>query len=372
MNGRPLLLPLAMALLSGCGREPEPVERTASPILDGADDPTDEAVVAIDTMLPTGEELCTGYLIMPDLVLTARHCVAPVVNPAGGCSASDPASGAQGGTPIAASGLLVARDAVLSAATQWLAVAEVTVLPDSEGAQLCGRDLAVLRLVAPIDGVAPIPLAIAAPPTVGEGFTAIGYGVVSPTQGASSDRRRSRGDLSVESVGASARTVDEEWIADTGPCAGDSGSPALDATGAAFGVMSRGPKATCKSMIYERVDPHAAFLVDQAKQSATRLGTPLPGWAGGAGGAGGGGGATASSSTTSGGATSDDGGGCSVGASSDGGGVGLVAACAVVLGAARRRRAQPSSRRDIESSVRGAGSRNASSSVANTRNPSDV
>lgn len=343
MNGRPLLLPLVVALVTGCARDREAVDEASSPVLDGTDDATDAAVVAIDTMLPTGEELCTGYLIMPDLVLTARHCVAPVVNPTGGCSASNPASGAQGGTPIAASKLLVARDAVLSAQTKWLAVAEVTVLPGSEGAQLCGRDLAVLRLVSPITDVAPIPLALSGPPTVGEGFTAIGYGVVSPTQGASSDRRRSRGGLSVETVGASARTVDEEWIADTGPCAGDSGSPALDATGASFGVMSRGPKATCKSMIYERVDPHAAFLVDQATQSATRLGVPLPSWAGGGGGAGGagGGGGSASGSTSTGGATTTDSGGCSVGAPSDvhRGGL-VVAACAVGVALARRRRAQ--------------------------------
>ncbi len=306
-----------VALGAACGRPPEPAGRASTPILDGTEDTTNMSVVAVDTMLPTGEELCSGYLVMPDLVLTARHCVAPVENSAGGCSAQDPASGAKGGTPLAPSKLLVSTDDVLSFSSEWLEVAEVIVLPGSEGAQLCGRDLALLRLSAPLADLPLIPLSIDGPPAVGDGFTAVGYGVVAPSDLASSDRRRSRADLSVESVGETARTVDEEWNADTGPCGGDSGSPALDAAGASFGVMSRGPKSTCKSMIYERLDPHADFLVEQAQLSAGRLGVPLPVWAGGASGGGGAGGAGGAGGTGGAGGANEGAGGDATTATAD-------------------------------------------------------
>ena len=40
------------------------------PILDGSEDSGDPAVVMVDVLLPTGEELCTGYPITADLVLS--------------------------------------------------------------------------------------------------------------------------------------------------------------------------------------------------------------------------------------------------------------------------------------------------------------
>lgn len=278
----------------GCAVESEPTGRASSPVLSGETDATSTAVVAIDTLLPTGEELCTGYLIMPDLVLTARHCVAPVINPGAACTATPMYPAALGGTPIAPSKLGVYMETTLTAASKKIDVAEITVLPGSEGAPLCGSDIALLRLAAPIADVPPLPLKVSTPPAVGDSFTAIGYGIMNPNAAVDdSGTRRSRSGLTVSTVGATTRTLDGEWIADTGPCAGDSGSPAIDADGKAFGVMSRGPKATCVGMIYQRIDVHADFLVAAAQASSMRLGIAAPVWAGGPAGTGGaGGGAT--------------------------------------------------------------------------------
>jgi hypothetical protein len=232
-------------------------------------------------MLPTGEELCTGYLIMPDLVLTARHCAAPVIDATGGCVATEAGPPSTGGTPLAPGQIVVSTDAVLGPASKPIAVAEVTVLPDSAGKPLCGNDVALLRLASPLTAITPIPLRVDAPPVSGETFTGVGYGSSKPAPDDDSGTRRARTDLAVASVGASGdRTLESEWIAAEGPCAGDSGSPALDAEGASFGVMSRGPKSKCQSMIYQRIDVHAAWLKEHALASASRLGTSPPAWVG--------------------------------------------------------------------------------------------
>ncbi len=283
------LMVAACAVLASCAADGEPLGVTAAPVLNGTEDATDTAVIAVDTFLPTGEELCSGYLIMPDLVLTARHCAAPVENPAGPCVTKGTNLMASGGAPLDPTKLGVYGETTLGATSKKHVVAEVTVLPGSTGQSLCGNDLALLRLAAPFEGVTPLALAITSPPNVGDVFTAIGYGVPAPNANTVT-KRLSRGGLLVSSVGAGVRTTDGEWIADTGPCAGDSGSPAVDQNGAAIGVMSRGPKATCVSMIYQRLDVHADFLVEQAKASALRLGVPVPAWAGGPSGAGGAGG----------------------------------------------------------------------------------
>ena len=229
-------------------------------------------------------------------------------------------------------------DAIYTTDSEFLPVAEVTVLPDSVGQTMCGNDIALVRLATPLDGIAPIALQVATAPAVGEGFTAIGYGVSKRSNLDSSGIRRSRAGLAVTDVGETDRTTDGEWIADAGPCGGDSGSPALDANGASFGVMTRGKKSTCTSMVYERIDVHADFLVEQARASADRLGVAPPDWAGGAGGAGSG------ATTGAGGARDADApehgsSGCSVGSGRGSvGGLGVLAMAIAWLGARRRTR----------------------------------
>jgi hypothetical protein len=80
----------------------------------------------------------------------------------------------------------------------------------------------------------------------------IGYAICADTGNADRDGtkddvglRRSRSDVVVESVGAvnedgRVKSTATEWVADIGPCGGDSGSPALDGAGLLIGIMSRG------------------------------------------------------------------------------------------------------------------------------------
>ena len=275
---------LALAL-AGCGTDGE-VRATAAPVLHGVAS-TNAAVVAV--LNP--QELCTGYLIAPNLVLTARHCVSTVGGPGTTTACSAMTSGGMTLTPAtpvmdyAVTELSVFTQQTLpfDGTTGALSVAEVIVLPDSAGMSLCGRDVALVRLTHPLVGAVVIAPRLDSPPVVGELVTVVGYGQTGGgdpnTAGA---RLETRGSSPV-AVGTTiesgvTRTVDGEWVLDTGPCSGDSGSPAIDAHGLSIGVMVRGHGAVCTSMVYERVDVHADWLVASARAAAQAASMGPPSW----------------------------------------------------------------------------------------------
>lgn len=238
---------------------------------------TDDDTVAVVGVLAGGDELCTGFFLMPDLVVTARHCAAILENANAGCFAE---------TPATASEALAASEFTIDGKTNVdfvdvVAFDAVVLVGDDE---LCGNDIALLQLAAPVDGVVPLVPRIDGPPVVDEAISVVGYGD-GASAGAIGVRRR-RDDATVQSVGENREatsdfldTSDGEWVASFGPCGGDSGGPALDADGLVIGVMSRGNQQSCTAMIYERVDVHADFLREQAVASAERLGIDVPAWA---------------------------------------------------------------------------------------------
>src|SRR5688572_11723372 len=69
--------------LCACGSEApsswggDETGQVSQPIVGGATDRERLAVLAIATITPEVDALCTGTLIAPNLVLTARHCVVP-------------------------------------------------------------------------------------------------------------------------------------------------------------------------------------------------------------------------------------------------------------------------------------------------------
>jgi len=229
----------------------------------------DPAVVALDI---SGQSLCSGTLISPRLVLTARHCVSRTVT-----SVVCPPGGVQvlGDRDPRSITVLVGDEA---ATAHRVAKGEAVVAP--AGVTLCDADVAVLVLDAPVKVVRPLPVR-ARGVARGDRVRAVGYGKTG--DGAPHGTKLVREHVKVLSVTFAEFTVGEAT------CQGDSGGPALDEdTGEIVGVISRGgPSCEGPNVhnVYTRVDAFR-WLVEEAFMKVAGLERDPSGEAdGGAGGA---------------------------------------------------------------------------------------
>ena len=308
-----VVTPLAAGL--ACSSDPAPHDADATTyigqsIMGGVDDQVDNAVVGI-VIFQGGVGMCSGTLIAPNLILTARHCVAET-QPEVLCNSST------FGATYGANSFFITTDWNGPELAQmgningnWFQADKVMVSPDSS--DVCGNDMALIRLEG-----AGVPASITAPlaPRVdemvgaGEQYIAIGYGGTNDN-GDGYGRRRILEDLFTKCVGnCPAYYVDNEheWEGDHGICQGDSGGPALDLQRRVIGVTSRGIE-NCERPIYGSVFAWADWIKQNALEAAQAGGydpapwvtggstEPVPdagtGGSGGEGGAAGAGGGTA-------------------------------------------------------------------------------
>ncbi len=262
---------LSSLLIAGCGRaapaeNPSALRRAARGVVAVATRHSEDGSVT----------LCSGTLVAPNLVLTARHCVSDALTQTPACDSRGESH----------NGAHVARDAdphaieiftgthIDVAVDAARAHAERTVHPTTS--IICDADVAFLVLDRSIDDVEILPMRLTGGVESGDFVVPVGFG-----GGATGDigTRVPRASSEILSVGpgsnhnTGAVLGPREFEVQTATCRGDSGGPALDArTGEVVGVVSRG--ASCWSdgnHVYTRVDAYSRLAInalDQARRAS--------------------------------------------------------------------------------------------------------
>lgn len=277
-------------LLLGCSADELTAHRTDE-IKGGVLEPTRTEVVALMIDPPVGSVgFCTAFLISPAVVMTARHCVSELVGT--GLKCADETVGGvtrvanRPLAPVPPTRFRVFQEADLSQSSpaSGRAIRRVVVPTGSEADPVCGHDVALLVLDAPVANARHLSLRAAAA-AVGEQVSVSGYGYDGAVA-ASDGVRRTRAGVVVTTTGevrgadGFLRTTASDWVADVGPCGGDSGSPAFDAVDAVTGVMSRGSPTVCEQMVYTQVAPYFEWAAAVVREEAQRSGVSPPAWAG--------------------------------------------------------------------------------------------
>lgn len=253
-----LLAVLLLAVATtGCAADPADDvrvgvgESTSSPTIFGGekDDDADAlaGVVALRVGTGTTFELCSGALVAPNVVLTARHCVTRNVTASVSCD--EQGNSANGEHVIEdedPSVIGVYLGASPSFAKAPAARARAIVAPG--GPYLCDSDIALVVLDAPIRNVTPLAVRLRRPARTGETIRAVGYG--QNDKSSPIGTRFRKGGVAVLAQGSAVSASKtplgpHEFEVGLSICQGDSGGPAIsEETGAVIGVVSRGGGCT--------------------------------------------------------------------------------------------------------------------------------
>lgn len=294
----PFTVLAAVALVAACATPAEePSERAQQPVVEGEpSDETQDGVLLLRGTLDDSELICTASLVAPNLVLTARHCVAYLseglfsCNVRGELEPSD-AVGGRLGLHVPAEQLeLYARETPRRAPIARAQRVFSTLSPT-----ICTNDIAFVLLDRALD-LPLVPMRLDRAAEAGEQAVLVGYGMDEKEAGIDYVRqpRLQRRDLRIAAVGPASlsdgvTTAPPRSILLRGPsgCLGDSGGPLLSqASGAVLGVYSLQAGESCSAanigQQLVQVQPFDVLIAEAfAAAGAEPIPEPLPSNAGG-------------------------------------------------------------------------------------------
>jgi hypothetical protein len=252
-----VLLGALVLALAACSAR---TDASRDAIVDGTpSDAAQDAVVLV--YYPDQRYDCTGTLVAPSIVLTARHCVSDMADgDAVQCGSDGEAvSGGDLGDDYPASDIEVyvgrTRSRFFPDPT-----ARGTKIVHDDATNLCGHDLALLEIEPPVTSVAPARLVLDALPSVGEAVTVVGWGASEHQIQNITRTRAERTGVDVLSIGPTVydgvNVPPNGFLLGESICDGDSGGPAFDASGIILGIASYGSNGTPES----ESDPLAACV----------------------------------------------------------------------------------------------------------------